>query len=482
MTISYIVEVDWTNTGTWVDISQWALGETIQYGKHDGGDTSYYLIGSATIRLNNFDGRFHNRNTGSPYYPNILPARPVRVRAYDGTTYYDIFNGYLREIDPAGNQAKLVNMYCDGILGYYKESDVDSGFEQNKLTSEIVTAYLTAVGVPVAQQNVDTGQTTIQYAYLSRKLGKALNDVAAAEQGRIYGERGGKIRFESRHYRLQPAQQTVSWALTADKILDAKAPLGWETVINEWRVKTYPVEIKSSTTLWSLQDVVKIGAGETKTLWGSYTDPASGNSCGGTSVSTAPVAGTDYTANSASDGTGTDTTSDISITVTPFGDKVKNEVTNNGSASTYLLTLITNGQPVVAHDVEVRQIDSTSQNAYGPRVRKLAPKVLQDAELAESIGRFNLAITKDPTGPVWAKLLVSNNFPTVFTAEISDRVSVTDSVHYLSGDEFYIEGMSYELKPGGGSMAKLYLSPADTTGGWFVVGYAEVGTSTRLAY
>ncbi len=482
MSISYVVEVDWANDGTWVDVSAWALGETIQYGKQHGGDESYYLVSTATISLNNVDGRFHNRNSGSPYYPNILPGRPVRVRAYDGTNYYDVFNGYLREINPAGQRVTRVEMVCDGILGYYRKSHVDSGFEQNKLTSEIVATYLTAAGVPTAKQDIDTGQTTVQYAYLSRKLGEALNDAAAAEQGRIYGERGGKIRFESRHWRLQPAQQTVSWTITADKILDAEAPLGWESVVNEWRVKAHPVEIKNSTTLWSLQGTVQIGMGETKILWGSYSDPDTGNACGGTNVVTAPAAGTDYTANSAEDGSGVDMASDLSVVVTPFGDRVKNEVTNNGTSSTYLLTLITRGQPVVAHDVEARQSDSASQGVYGPRVKELAPAVLQDAELAESIARFNLAMTKDPTGPVWAKMLISNNFPTVFTAEVSDRVSVTDSLHYLAADEFYIEGFAYELKPSGGSKATIFLAAADTTGGWFVVGYAVVGSTTRVAY
>jgi hypothetical protein len=51
--------------------------------------------GQADAILSNNDSRFNPENTSSPYYPNIVPTRPVRWQAYWNGTSYDIFHGYL---------------------------------------------------------------------------------------------------------------------------------------------------------------------------------------------------------------------------------------------------------------------------------------------------------------------------------------------------------------------------------------------------
>lgn len=479
MGVTYIFEVDWTNTGTWVDITDYVLRAEVRYGKT--GTEDRYLVGTAYLTLNNADGRFHNRNTASPYYPNILPGRPVRIRAYDGTTYYDVFNGFLVEIDPIGAEGQRVKMECHDALGFYKNSLAEIGLLENKRTDEVVTAYLDDIGVSLANRDIDTGQTVIQYAYASRKFGEAMRAVAEAEQGRIYVTREGKIRFESRHWRLQPAQQTVSWTITASDIQDAVAPLGWETVKNRITVTAHPVEIKSTAVLWKSQTVVEIPAGGNRDVWASFTDPDTEQLCAGKSVIT-PVATTDYTANSAPDGSGTDLTLQVSISMSAFSDKAKLTITNSASVNAYMTLLQVRGQPVVTRDISVRQEDSSSIASYGRRDMNISPAFLQDVDTAENMARFVLAMTKTPAGAIQIEMLIDNILPEALMSEISDRISVTDPYHYLSGDEFYIEGFVYDLVPGGNSRVTVYAKPADTTGGWFVVGYARAGETTRLAY
>jgi hypothetical protein len=52
--------------------------------------------GSGSMVLRNNDGAFDANNTGSPYYPNVLPMRPARVMALWNGTLYPVWSGYIR--------------------------------------------------------------------------------------------------------------------------------------------------------------------------------------------------------------------------------------------------------------------------------------------------------------------------------------------------------------------------------------------------
>ena len=52
---TYIFEVDWSNMGTWVDITDYVLRAEVKYGKTSTEDR--YLVGATYLTLNNADGR-----------------------------------------------------------------------------------------------------------------------------------------------------------------------------------------------------------------------------------------------------------------------------------------------------------------------------------------------------------------------------------------------------------------------------------------
>ena len=70
----------WTDVTNKVDALSCSRGRNYELGKTE--------AGTATITLRNLDGRFDPSNTTSPYYPYVLPYRPIRISAtYLGTTY-----------------------------------------------------------------------------------------------------------------------------------------------------------------------------------------------------------------------------------------------------------------------------------------------------------------------------------------------------------------------------------------------------------
>jgi hypothetical protein len=71
---------------TWTDITTWVRSYTINRGRQH--ELNKFEAGTATVTLNNRDGRFSSFNGSSPYSPNILPLVPLRIRAvWNGVTW-----------------------------------------------------------------------------------------------------------------------------------------------------------------------------------------------------------------------------------------------------------------------------------------------------------------------------------------------------------------------------------------------------------
>jgi hypothetical protein len=91
-----ILEVAFTTdpgaTPTWTDISDYLREFTIHRGKT--GELDRYAAGRATFVLANEDRRFDPMYTSSPYSPNVVPMRKVRLRSTYAAVTYDEFTGY----------------------------------------------------------------------------------------------------------------------------------------------------------------------------------------------------------------------------------------------------------------------------------------------------------------------------------------------------------------------------------------------------
>ena len=165
--------------------------------------------------------------------------------------------------------------------------------------------------------------------------------------------------------------------------------------------------------LWRLGDAPPVYPGESKEIWAEFTYenrvvPAS-------NVQT-PAAGTDYSMNTASDGSGTDITADFTVVVQVFGERAKYTVTNNGASLGYVTLLRTRGQA----------IDAPSANfiveGTGERVFRFEPRWLQSTNLGEQIALYLLDL-----------LSALNAFPVVqvearpekqFKPDLTQRVSL----------------------------------------------------------
>lgn len=81
---------------TATDVTQYVQSISTDRGKQ-AEDDDHVQAGTATVVLENDDGRFDPNNTGSPYAPNVKPMKRLRVRATNpaDSTVYDVFTGYI---------------------------------------------------------------------------------------------------------------------------------------------------------------------------------------------------------------------------------------------------------------------------------------------------------------------------------------------------------------------------------------------------
>ena len=121
-----VVEVAFTTTnpltvpGSWTDISSFVLedGLSIRRGRPD--ELKAFSAATATVKLNNVDRRFEPLNTSSPYTPNVVPMRRIRIRATWSGTTYTLFGGFVTDWRPEYNSdAPTVTVQCTDFIGAY---------------------------------------------------------------------------------------------------------------------------------------------------------------------------------------------------------------------------------------------------------------------------------------------------------------------------------------------------------------------------
>ncbi|WP_040829812.1 hypothetical protein [Nocardia jiangxiensis] len=89
---SISVQVNFSGT-TWTDITAYVQGITAKRGRQYELDEP--RAGSLNLALDNHDGRFDPSNAGSPYSPNVVLYKPIKVVCTNGSFSNTIFYGYV---------------------------------------------------------------------------------------------------------------------------------------------------------------------------------------------------------------------------------------------------------------------------------------------------------------------------------------------------------------------------------------------------
>ena len=108
----------WFDVTDWVDDMQWSRGRNMELDQLE--------AGTATFTLDNSDGRFTPGNPSSPYFPNVLPRKQIRVTStYGGVTTYH-HRGNIERWPVTADYSSTVQVTSSDILKYLNGYKLDN--------------------------------------------------------------------------------------------------------------------------------------------------------------------------------------------------------------------------------------------------------------------------------------------------------------------------------------------------------------------
>lgn len=348
----------------------------------------------------------------------ILPNRPLKISASIGAESLSQFSGFTGQPDISVTTRKMT-LHAFDVMDQLQKSSfttsgtttsgaagtTTSGYLVNNRVDQAIAYYLGQLGFSTNQYVLDQGLSApIGYlAVADRKFGDVLSDLMQVEQGLLFADENGIPRFWNRQH-FNTTSGTVAFQLTYNNMTD----LAYEStpVINDVIVRAQPRVVQAKQKIWELTSSKEILPGTVVDIFADFQDefgdiPVTSVD---TPIAIASATTSSYTANSSSDGSGTDQTANISlIGVYNFGKSYKMTFRNSNSNSIFLTNLTIYGTPAkVTTQIEQRYMNTVSIDAYGRNpANNGEPIVIVNDYIQDNGTAYSLAYTlvneyKDP--------------------------------------------------------------------------------------
>jgi hypothetical protein len=441
------LEVLWDGI-TWSDESSYILSAKGDFKME--GDLGEGMSGQADFQLENTTKRFLPENALSPIQTYLKPRKQVRYSIIVAGTTFLLFTGYIKAIEPRRNEG-TVNFHCfdNSEVVLNKETPQEQAY-LDTYAHELITILGEAAGMD-ADTDIDVEQSRhlIRGAYFGdRNIWPVMGELAVAERGRVFFDINGRLKFWSRdHIQNQSAVLNLS---RDNDLLELNFNIEEQHIKNYVTVKARPRAGAGIQPVWTNGSADILNPYTSTLVW----IPAHGTQYAYLEIEDAygplpcttwiqPVAETDYTANTLSDGTGTDMTGAIRInTFTPYADSVYLEVQNLSSVDIYLTKFQVRANPLkIWKWIQVRHKDETSIADYGNQQINIENDFIDDEQMANDIAETEVARWKDAKNMFNAKII---GIPYLQVGDVVN-VEVTDSNY----EEYMIYGMTWDINSQG---------------------------------
>lgn len=436
-TLTWIFEVDWDGDGAFNGENEGGnlYSVAVEAGRQffmQGGGQGFEPVApsKATLYLRNLDGRYDPFNLASPLAGMLMPGRKCRLRVQkeaDGSRK-DVILGRLTDIRPLYGEVDAVKVEIVNAVEDLKKTirtTVQSAIRYDAAVQACLTAFGWTDGV-----NIDTTVSeAMEYWWAGGKSAFAeIQSITDAALGMFcIGEDGSAV------YKSRISGETPTITITDDDILESygvRTPMPWETVKNRIRVYARKRTLQTNITLWQMTDVPLVPAGESREIWATYS--VNGEDAVATSVMT-PESTTDYTGNSASDGSGSDLTGDLVVTVTTFATSAKIVVQNNSATGAYITLLKLRGNAIVADKYTyVEREDASSIATFGELELTIKSDWLQDINTARD--EADILRSRLSSQRIFPRFKIYDNFDKQFGMRLFDLVLVNFVSKGITGE------------------------------------------------
>ena len=491
---------------SWTNISDVVIsgGLNATYGISGSGPADRVAsTGTLTFSLDNSES--NSAGLLGYYSPNNANKRSgfelgIGVRlaiTYSGVTYYK-WRGFLTSIEPLGGIKRERTTQCVAVD--YMDDAASALLNQvalqiNKRSDEVFSAVYANLARPAPATSIGVGASTFAYALdnvqdESTSVLSAFQTIAASEVGFIFTKgdttQGGTLVFENRTAR----QASASVTTISNDMIEMTANRSMKELLNRIKVTTYPREVDAAATtvLYNLSNTnTTVATGATLTIDAAYTDPnQKAARVGGTAMVT-PVATTDYTMNTLADGTGTNLTANFTVTPTFGANSAKLIIVNTSGSDGFITFLQLRGKGIYTYDPTISTSqDTASQYLYGINSLSYDMPYQDTLTVGQSAADYFKYVYKNPLTYLRDITIDANASPTMMgyalSREISDRITVSETVTGLSAD-YFINAVNLSITSNNQIAVTWTLAPS-AGAMWLLgtVGSSELGSRTVLGF
>lgn len=514
----FTVEVNFSpgaSPEVWTDITADVLSDlSFRYGIPGSGPLDRVASsGDLTFTLDNSAG--NSGGTLGYYSPEHASKRsgwgfdlPVRVRVNHDViggspdTEVTKFRGRIRVIDPVPGNYGIRRVYVTAydIMRDLGEADVrEVGLQIDKTEVELLDALLDSLPSDSQPHTRDFDTAVDRYAVAFDDLGSGqkalavLQDIAVSAFGLIFSPGDGRLRYMSRHT-LQRVVTVDYWF--NNQLHDIAVPTSLDQVFRHVRVRTNPKEVSAGSpptdVLYEIPTgtSIAIPVGAQREVWTDYTDPNDRQTrIGGTNVEESLTGGVHYAAFSTEDGSGTDLTADMTVTLDAFASTAKWTIVNNSGQPAYITQLSPIGHAIRNPGPQWREHSTGAAN----RPIEIDLRYQDDPTVADGVATEVIRLYGDDSGEshrVEAIEFLANYdddlMEQALLRDIGDPISISDDVTGLSTNNVIIHSVEFRVENDGAALwCRWGVSPDQSLNGVWQLGktfFSELGFSTKLGF
>lgn len=161
-------------------------------------DLDRYSSGTLTVSLNNEDRIFDPLYTASPFYPQVVPRKEIRVKTDNITQFVGIIDDWNFAYEPGG-QSRAEIQATDDFTLLARQILTDGTATPQSSGARVTTVLdMPSVSWPADRRDIDAGSSLLGADLFEGNALEYLQLVETSEQGALFISKSGDLTFRSR--------------------------------------------------------------------------------------------------------------------------------------------------------------------------------------------------------------------------------------------------------------------------------------------
>lgn len=360
-------------------------------------------MGLAEAVLDNTSNRFTPRQVGgnSEISTAILPRRPAIINAgfVSGQLNNSIpqFSGLINDQPAVTLRDRQISLAFADYVSYFQNKYMDKVVMfTSEFTDTVIGNLFNDLGMNTAQYNLDPGINLIPFGFfdVGTRFSDAIGQLVEAENGQLFQDEFGVFQFWNRQHFLSSPYNQIQKVISTAMVIDSQIT-NVDHIVNSIEISANVRTKQQQDIIYSLDATTPqlVAAGTTQDFLVSFADPIL--------ALTIPSSGgaiSYFIANTLPDGTGSDTSSSISFSLSAqFAQAAKFKITNSTATDAYLTSIVISGRSAsVTSNIDYQSKDSSSVTAFQEQILSIDNNFIQSQSWAETYAQMILNDYSNP--------------------------------------------------------------------------------------